>query len=119
MLRKKPAEQTAEKMEQTTDSAKPYTDIPTAKGLPLVGTMLSIVKHGGASKMHEYINMRHKQLGPIFKEKLGVVEAVAVSSKDLASTVYLNEGRYPQHMVPKPWLIYNQMRGIQRGLFFM
>lgn len=98
---------------------KPYEAIPTAKALPLVGTTLSIVRHGGAAKMHEYIDMRHRQLGPIFREKLGPVEAVAVSSKELASTVYLNEGRYPQHMVPEPWLIYNQMRGIQRGLFFM
>lgn len=98
---------------------KPYSAIPTATGLPLVGTTLSILKHGGAAKMHEYIDMRHKQLGPIFKERLGHVEAVAVASKDLASDVYVNEGRYPQHLVPEPWLIYNKMRGIQRGLFFM
>ena len=104
--------------EQYSD-VKPYSAIPTATGLPIVGTTLSILRHGGAAKLHEYIDMRHKQLGPIFKEKLGPVEAVAVSSKDLAMDVYAKEGRYPQHLVPEPWLIYNKMRGIQRGLFFM
>lgn len=98
---------------------KPYEAIPSATGLPIVGTDLSILMHGGAAKMHEYVDMRHRQLGPIIKEKLGPVEAVAVSTKDLASVVFLNEGRYPKHLVPEPWIIYNKTRGIKRGLFFL
>lgn len=98
---------------------KPFSAIPTAKRLPLVGTMLDILEHGGAAKVHKYIDMRHKQLGDIFREKLGDTEAVMVSSKDLASEVYLNEGKYPEHLIPDPWLIYNKMRNIHRGLFFL
>lgn len=98
---------------------KPYLAIPSAKGLPVLGTTLEILKHGGAAKMHEYCDMRHKQLGSIFREKLGPVEAVVVGDKELISSVYNSEEQYPRHMVPEPWLIYNQKKGIERGLFFM
>ena len=37
----------------------------------------------------------------------------------LNTQVYQFEGKYPQHMVPEPWIIYNEIYGIKRGLFFM
>ncbi|XP_015909978.1 cytochrome P450 10 [Parasteatoda tepidariorum] len=98
---------------------KPFEAIPTPKGLPLIGTIFDIIRTGGAAKIHEYCDMRHKELGPIFREKLGPVECVIISGKDLIQKVYLAEGRFPEHLVPEPWQIYNVLRGITRGLFFM
>ncbi|XP_013794786.1 cytochrome P450 315a1, mitochondrial-like [Limulus polyphemus] len=97
----------------------PYQDIPSPKGLPLIGTTFNLLASGGAPKIHEYCDRRHKELGNIYREKLGAVEAVFIADSELIQRVYQNEGRYPLHMVPEPWIIYNEIKGIQRGLFFM
>ncbi|KFM70608.1 Cytochrome P450 315a1, mitochondrial, partial [Stegodyphus mimosarum] len=101
------------------DSLKPFEAIPAPKGLPLVGTLFDLIRKGGSQKIHEYCDMRHRELGPIFREKLGTVDAVVLSDKDYIQRVYYSEGRYPVHMVPEAWLIYNELKGIKRGLFFM
>ncbi|XP_064461292.1 cytochrome P450 315a1, mitochondrial-like [Ornithodoros turicata] len=100
-------------------SSKPFDSLPTPKGLPLVGTALDVAFSGGAAKIHEYCDRRHRELGPLYREKLGSVEAVFVADSALIQQVYTNEGKYPMHMVPEAWLIYNEVKGIQRGLFFM
>lgn len=99
--------------------AKPYEDIPTPKGLPLIGTTLDLIASGGAPNVHQYVHRRHKQLGSIYREKMGNVEAVFISNADMMQKVYQFEGKFPQHMVPEPWIIYNEVNGVQRGLFFM
>lgn len=98
---------------------KPYSSIPAPRGLPLVGTALDVALAGGAPKIHEYCDRRHRELGPIYKETLGAVEAVFVADSALIQKVYASEGKFPMHMVPEAWIIYNQVKGIQRGLFFM
>ncbi|KAG1701333.1 Cytochrome P450 315a1, mitochondrial [Nymphon striatum] len=98
---------------------KPYEAIPTPRGLPLVGTLFECLLNGGPSMYHTYCDKRHKELGPIYKEKVGSDEIVFVADKDLIQTVYKNEGKYPVHMVPEPWIMYNEMTGNKRGLFFM
>ncbi|XP_076344520.1 cytochrome P450 315a1, mitochondrial-like isoform X2 [Tachypleus tridentatus] len=101
------------------DSSTPYESIPSPKGFPLFGTIFDILLRGGAPKIHEYCDRRHKELGSIYREKLGVVEAVFVADSKLIQQIYQNEGRYPMHMVPEPWTLYNEITGIERGLFFM
>ncbi|XP_013779180.1 cytochrome P450 315a1, mitochondrial-like [Limulus polyphemus] len=101
------------------DSSNPYDSIPSPKGFPLFGTIFSIFFRGGAPKIHEYCDRRHNELGRVYREKLGVVEAVFVADSELIQQIYQNEGRYPMHMVPEPWIIYNEINGIQRGLFFI
>ncbi|OQR72646.1 cytochrome P450 315a1, partial [Tropilaelaps mercedesae] len=98
---------------------RPYDAMPTPRALPIVGTTLDVARFGGATRIHEYCDHRHKQLGPIYREKLGTVEAVFVADSALIQQVYANEGRYPQHMVPEAWTIYNQKKNIKRGLFFI
>ncbi|XP_044266354.1 cytochrome P450 315a1, mitochondrial [Tribolium madens] len=96
-----------------------FEDIPSPKGLPLVGTTFSLIAHGSTPKLHDYVDHRHKQLGPIFKEKLGPVSAVFVSDPDEIRAVFGHEGKYPMHVLPDAWVAYNQMYGCPRGLFFM
>ncbi|XP_034661880.1 cytochrome P450 315a1, mitochondrial [Drosophila subobscura] len=94
--------------------------IPRVKGLPVVGTLLDLIAAGGATQLHKYIDARHRQYGPIFRERLGgSQDAVFVSSANLMRGVFLHEGQYPQHPLPDAWTLYNQRHACQRGLFFM
>lgn len=99
--------------------AKPYEQMPSPRHLPVIGTTIDLVRAGGAPYLHEYCDMRHKTLGPIYMEKMGGTEVVFIADSELMQKVYQNEGKFPQHMVPDPWTIYNEKHGIQRGLFFM
>lgn len=70
-------------------------------------------------RLHKYIDMRHRQLGPIFREPLGPVDGVFISSPDLIRQIFLYEGKYPKHPLPDAWLLYNEIHNCKRGLFFM
>ncbi|CAH2262843.1 jg9217 [Pararge aegeria aegeria] len=96
-------------------------DIPHAKYLPIIGTKLDFIAAGGGTKLHEYIDSRHKQLGPIFSERLaGSTELVFISDPLLMKSLFINmEGKYPMHILPDPWVLYEKIYGSQRGLFFM
>ncbi|XP_077290796.1 cytochrome P450 315a1, mitochondrial-like [Arctopsyche grandis] len=94
-------------------------DLPRAKGLPFIGTHLSMIA-SGPSRLHKYIDKRHKQLGPIFRDNVGPVEGIFVSDPDSMRLVLTKlEGKYPKHFVPESWIIYNEMYNYKRGLFFM
>lgn len=94
-------------------------EMPEARGLPLVGTTLSLIRAGGASRLHEYVDKRHDELGPIYRENMGSVKAVFVSSPDEYRRIFRLEGNRPKHLLPEAWILYNEMRKCRRGLFFM
>ncbi|KAK9712994.1 Cytochrome P450 [Popillia japonica] len=94
-------------------------EIPSPKGLPVIGTTLSLIAAGSAPKLHQYIDGRHKELGPIFRDKIGPVSAIFVSDPDYMRAVFNNEGKHPIHVLPEPWMVYNKIHGCTRGLFFM
>nr|BAN66313.1 cytochrome P450 315A1 [Mamestra brassicae] len=95
--------------------------MPRPKSLPLLGTKLEFIVAGSGTKLHEYADSRHKQLGSIYCEKLGGnTELVFVSDPTLIKTLLLNlEGKYPVHILPEPWEVYEKLYGSKRGLFFM
>ncbi|GFS58899.1 cytochrome P450 315a1, mitochondrial [Trichonephila inaurata madagascariensis] len=101
------------------ENTLPFSEVPTPKGLPILGTAIELIRSGGAAKIHEYCHKRHQELGPIFREKMGALDVVVVSNEDYITRVYRSEGKNPMHLVPEPWLIYNEKKGIKRGLFFM
>ncbi|CAB3220715.1 unnamed protein product [Arctia plantaginis] len=96
-------------------------DIPYRRTFPVIGTKLEFIASGSGTKLHEYIDHRHKQLGPVFREKLGGdADLVFVSDPLLIRTLLLNlEGKYPAHILPEPWVLYENLYGSKRGLFFM
>ncbi|XP_065164330.1 cytochrome P450 315a1, mitochondrial [Atheta coriaria] len=104
-----------------TSSAKFSTmDIPVSRGLPIIGNLLALLRAGGASNLHHYIDKRHKKHGVIFKEKLGAnVHAVFISDPDMMRAVFAKEGKHPVHVLPEAWTLYNELYGCARGLFFM
>uniref|UniRef100_A0AAT9UTI4 Cytochrome P450 315A1 n=1 Tax=Maconellicoccus hirsutus TaxID=177089 RepID=A0AAT9UTI4_MACHI len=104
----------------TNANLKPFHEIPSPKGaLPFVGTLFSLMAAGGAENLHEYINERHKQLGAVFRERLGPVTSIFLNDADEIRKVFSLEGRYPKHVLPECWLLYNKTYNYQRGLYFM
>lgn len=99
--------------------ASQFDEMPTPKSYPVVGTTLSLLAAGSAPHLHKYIDKRHQELGPIFKETLGPVSAVFISDPDEMRAVFANEGKHPLHVLPDAWVVYNQLYGCSRGLFFM
>lgn len=102
--------------EKTNASKK---NIPIVKGLPVFGTTFSILLAGGGRKLHEYIDKRHQQYGSVFREKLGPLDAVWISDPMDMKLLFAQEGKYPHHILPEAWLLYNETYGQQRGLYFM
>ncbi|CAG9831253.1 unnamed protein product [Diabrotica balteata] len=100
-------------------SIKSFGEIPMPRGLPLVGTTFSLLATGGPKKLHKYMDRRHKELGPIFKDNVGPITAVFLSDPDEMRAVFAKEGKYPLHLKPDAWLLYNEKYDYSRGLFFM
>ena len=102
-----------------TDDINIYTDIPTSKGLPILGTTLSLLAAGAAPKLHHYIDSRHRQFGPIFRETIGNMTGIFLSDASDMRQVIAQEGKYPTHALPEAWTLYNRKYSCSRGLFFM
>ena len=58
-------------------------------------------------------------IGPIYREQLGPVEGVFIADDSLIKEVFSQEDANPKHLIPEPWLIYNEIKKVQRGLFFL
>ena len=81
-------------------SVQPFESIPSAKGLPILGTSFDLIKSGGASQLHNYCDQRHKNLGNIYREKMGNLDCVFVADASLMQFIYSREGLYPVHAIP-------------------
>ncbi|KYN21367.1 hypothetical protein ALC57_06293 [Trachymyrmex cornetzi] len=93
---------------------------PEPQGLPWLGSILSLTMSGGAKKLHEYVSNRHKELGPVFRDQIGPIEAVFVNSPaDFRKVLADLAGNTPRHFLPESWMLYNEIRTQNRGLLFM
>ncbi|KAI5729656.1 hypothetical protein M8J76_005004 [Diaphorina citri] len=93
--------------------------IPTPRSWPIFGTLISILKEGGGKQLHRYVEKRHQELGPIYKEKIGPVEAYFLNDTADVRKVFALEGTYPEHILPQCWEKYRELYGCDRGLYFM
>ncbi|XP_041979107.1 cytochrome P450 315a1, mitochondrial [Aricia agestis] len=107
--------------EVTQSTSITIKDMPRPKEIPILGKVINYFKVGGGLRLHEYIDVRHKELGPTFCERLdGNTDMVFTSDPKLMKDLFLGcEGKYPQHILPEPWVLYGKLYGTQRGLFFM
>ncbi|CAL4177995.1 unnamed protein product, partial [Meganyctiphanes norvegica] len=97
----------------------PFSVMPTAKGIPILGTLPERLWAGGPSYLHRYIDARHRELGDVFKIRLDGIDIVFAANPEAARQVFANEGSTPWHYVPSSWELYNQTHGVTRGIFFM
>ncbi|XP_076755223.1 cytochrome P450 family protein sad [Xylocopa sonorina] len=94
-------------------------EAPEPRGLPIFGTLFSFILAGGPKRQHEYVDRRHKELGPVYRERLGPVTAVFVNSPHEFRRIFRLEGSAPKHFLPEAWTLYNEIRKCRRGLLFM
>ncbi|CAK9823091.1 Cytochrome P450 315a1, mitochondrial [Anthophora retusa] len=94
-------------------------EAPEPRGIPLFGTLLSFILSGGPKKQHEYVDRRHKEFGPVYRERLGPVTAVFINSPHEFRRIFRLEGSAPKHFIPEAWTLYNEIRKCRRGLLFM
>ncbi|XP_045470444.1 cytochrome P450 315a1, mitochondrial-like [Harmonia axyridis] len=99
--------------------ARDFRDVPSPRELPIIGTRLAILAAGSSKYLHEYVDKRHRELGPIYRERLGPVTGVFVSDPDSIRSIFSQEGKYPIHVIPEAWTLFNQKHNYDRGLFFM
>lgn len=93
---------------------------PEPQGLPFLGTMLSLLMAGGAKKLNEYVDKRHRELGPVYREQIGPLRAVFVNSPNEYRKILVDlAGPTPEHFLPEAWMLYNEIRAQDRGLLFM
>lgn len=71
-----------------------FEKMPSPKGLPIVGTALSLILAGGYTRLHEYVDRKHKDLGPIFKDNVGPVTAVFLSDAEEMRKVFTKESKF-------------------------
>lgn len=103
----------------TTASKSVIREAPEPRGIPVFGTLLSFILSGGPKRQHEYVHRRHKELGPVYRERLGPVTAVFVNSIQEYRRIFRLEGSAPKHFLPEAWTLYNEIRKCRRGLLFM
>jgi len=77
-------------------SAKPYDQIPTPKGWPIIGNLLVFASKENqinAAALHQkYIS----ELGPIYKLKLASLEMVCLATAEDSQKLYALDGQYPR-----------------------
>ncbi|XP_055348630.1 1,25-dihydroxyvitamin D(3) 24-hydroxylase, mitochondrial-like [Paramacrobiotus metropolitanus] len=105
--------------EMSVNTTRGYEEIPAPRGWPVIGTGLSAVWNGVITRLHEYIDMRYRQLGPIYREKLGNIDAVFLFDPKDVQTVFRREGKHPNHFIPEAWTMHRDITQKPRGLFFM
>ncbi|XP_076160021.1 cytochrome P450 family protein sad isoform X1 [Ptiloglossa arizonensis] len=94
-------------------------EAPKPRGLPIFGTLFSFLLSGGTKRQHEYVDRRHRELGPVYRECIGPISAVFVNSPHEFRRIFRLEGSAPKHFLPEAWTLYNEIRKCRRGLFFM
>lgn len=70
-------------------------------------------------RLHLTIDEMHKKYGNIFRVHMESIDVVFTSSPEYIRSIYAYEGKYPKHIIPTPWLYFNEKFNVQRGLLFM
>lgn len=78
-----------------------FNEVPSPKGLPIIGTTLSLIISGSTPKLHWYVDKRHKELGSIYKENIGPVKAVFLSDPVDMRAVFAQEGKHNKKIMKR------------------
>ncbi|XP_046574216.1 1,25-dihydroxyvitamin D(3) 24-hydroxylase, mitochondrial-like [Haliotis rubra] len=95
--------------------AKPMSQIPGPKGLSMISSTFQSATNAAAS--HKWIQGRHEEFGPIFRERMGVMDLVFISDADAVEQLLRQDGKYPERLQIHHWLDYRKRHEIPTGLF--
>ncbi|KAK0174411.1 hypothetical protein PV327_010181 [Microctonus hyperodae] len=93
--------------------------MPESPRPSFIQSFLSLIFHDKALNLHEIVNKRHEELGPIYKERMGSFAIIFTNSPNEYRKIFKLEGDTPKHFIPEVWLLYNKMHKCSRGLLFM
>lgn len=99
---------------QSHEKAKPFSEIPSPKGLPLLGTLLQLPSD--STKQRPFLVERCKQFFPIYREKAGVIDMVMVFDMQEIEKLFRNEAKYPRRFSMDYWVNYRKVAGKADGI---
>ncbi|KAG8447087.1 hypothetical protein GDO86_014514 [Hymenochirus boettgeri] len=107
--------------EMPMDSPCPHSvsSLPGPANLPILGSLLDILRKGGLKRQHEALASYHKQFGKIFRMKLGSFDSVHIGAPCLLEALYREESNYPKRLEIKPWKAYRDYRDEAYGLLIL
>ena len=112
---------TIQRSYETVASSSTAREMPEDPINSFMGKLRFLYASGWGTRLHEYVDQRHKDLGPIYRSHAGSSSAVFINSPKEYRRIFLQlEGPTPKHFIPEAWIIYNnEHSNISRGLFFM
>ncbi|KAK0077818.1 hypothetical protein PV325_003413 [Microctonus aethiopoides] len=93
--------------------------MPESPRPSFIQSFLSLIFHDKALNLHEIVNKRHEELGPIYKERMGSFTLIFTNSPNEYRKIFKLEGDTPKHFIPEVWMRYNDINKCSRGLLFM
>lgn len=99
-------------------NAKPFSEIPGPKGLPIIGTLWTLLKDNGyyQTRTHELFAKYSEEYGPIFKNKIANMELVIVTKPEDAAAIFKAEGKFPSRGPIMPWVVHREVRKKSKGV---
>ena len=100
---------------------KPFSEIPAAKGWPLLGTFMDYGKPGTLYKEYRVMQQRVKKLGWIFREKPlpTYPEMLVVVDPDDVQTVFRADGKWPTRITVDMWVESGRHSSVPPGIFML
>ena len=99
-------------------NAKPFSEIPGPKGLPIIGTLWTLLKNNGyyQTRLHQLYAGYSEEYGPIFKDKIANMQLVFVTKPEDAVAIFKAEGKYPSRGPIMPWVVHREQRKKSKGV---
>ncbi|XP_014662626.1 PREDICTED: 1,25-dihydroxyvitamin D(3) 24-hydroxylase, mitochondrial-like [Priapulus caudatus] len=100
-------------------TALPFSKIPGPKGAPLIGSLVDALRNGVLGKTHEFFQLRHRQYGPIYKERIGGYTCVGLNDPLDAERLFRVEGRYPRRVDMVAWEMHRRHSNREAGILVL
>lgn len=109
----------AEPLPAEDEAVKPFEEIPTPKGLPIVGSMFDYIKD--PTKAYRVLIRHIQQYGSLYKEKFGpnLPEFVIVSDPKEVEKVFRSDPKWPKRYPIQIWTDIRKERNIPCGVFLL
>lgn len=95
-------------------SVKPFSEMPTPKGLPLFGTMFQMPRD--TTKLRTFLLERCRKFYPIYKENVPGFNVVIIYDLADVEKLFRNEGKYPRRFDLLYWMHYRKTSGEADGV---
>ncbi|KAL1781982.1 cholesterol side-chain cleavage enzyme, mitochondrial [Sigmodon hispidus] len=99
----------------STDSPRPFSEIPSPGDNGWLN-VYHLLRKNGTHGIHHHQLQNFQKYGPIYREKLGNMESVYIIDPEDAAVLFSHEGPYPERYSIPPWVAYHQYYQKPRGI---